>query len=256
MSLSWGSVKLPIESPLPLDTQLQAPVQELPSAVMYCEVAPAARMPSMPAWFRLTTTSWSMSWNSLLMSKMTLVLLANSVATLVHHVLKPSLSLMMLPLKPGMGQYWLQNSREGRHTAIVVGDDHGIGTQVGDVVDRLLEVGKVGGVKGVSHGAVSKTLHQDVDTEGVHPLVNEGINGRQSRPDIVGVQSSGQVTLAKLRARLVDAKEGEGRSTLLLLVLHRRSQCKGSRTGDEKSRNTHGERLRETKELAMAKKRV
>jgi hypothetical protein len=59
-----------------------------------CEVAPAARMPSMAAWFRRKTSELSMSWYSLLVSKMTLSLLANSLAVVVHQALKPSTSVM------------------------------------------------------------------------------------------------------------------------------------------------------------------
>lgn len=47
------------------DVQVQAPVYELPSTKMYCEVAPVARMALMAAWLRETTRDSSMSWYSL-----------------------------------------------------------------------------------------------------------------------------------------------------------------------------------------------
>jgi hypothetical protein len=75
-------------------TQVHAPVHELPSMKIVCDVAPAARMPSMAAWLRLKTSELSMSWYSLLVSKMTLLLLAKSLAVVVHQALKPFVSVM------------------------------------------------------------------------------------------------------------------------------------------------------------------
>jgi len=60
-----------------------------------CEVAPAARMPSIAAWLSRNTSELSMSWYSLLVSKMTLLLLAKSLAVVVHQALKPSTSVMI-----------------------------------------------------------------------------------------------------------------------------------------------------------------
>lgn len=52
-------------------TQCHAPVHEFPSTKMYCEVAPAARMALIAAWFRFATSVLSSSWNSLFVSNMT-----------------------------------------------------------------------------------------------------------------------------------------------------------------------------------------
>jgi hypothetical protein len=61
---------------------------------MYCEVAPAPRMASMAAWLSCLTRELSMSWYSLLVSKMTLSLLANSLAVVVHQAPKPATSVI------------------------------------------------------------------------------------------------------------------------------------------------------------------
>src|SRR5690242_16446049 len=97
MSLFWGSLRETSDAALPDETQVQAPVHEFPSGVMYCFVAPAARMPSMEAWLRLKTRVWSMSWYSLFVSKTTSALSLYCAATFFHHVLKPVVSVMMLP---------------------------------------------------------------------------------------------------------------------------------------------------------------
>jgi hypothetical protein len=61
----------------------------VPSTKMYWVVAPAALTPSIQAWLSSATRALEgSSWNSLLQSKITLSLLANSVATLVQKVWK------------------------------------------------------------------------------------------------------------------------------------------------------------------------
>ncbi len=76
-------------------THVHAPDHELPSTKMVCDVAPAPRIPSIAAWFRRATSALSMSWYSLLVSKITLLLLANSLAVVAHHALNPSVSVMI-----------------------------------------------------------------------------------------------------------------------------------------------------------------
>lgn len=76
-------------------TQVHAPVHELPSIKINWFVAPAARIPSMAAWLSRNTSELSMSWYSLLVSKMTLSLLANILAAVVHQALNPSTSVMI-----------------------------------------------------------------------------------------------------------------------------------------------------------------
>jgi hypothetical protein len=76
-------------------THVHAPVHELPSTKISCEVAPAPRMPSIAAWLRLKTSLLSMSWYSLLVSKMTLSLLEKILAVVVHHALNPSTSVII-----------------------------------------------------------------------------------------------------------------------------------------------------------------
>ena len=50
----------------------------VPSTKIYWVVAPAARTPSIQAWFKETTRAFDgSSWNSLLQSKMTLLSLLN-----------------------------------------------------------------------------------------------------------------------------------------------------------------------------------
>lgn len=121
-----------------------------------------------------------------------------------------------------------------------MGDDHGVGTLAGDVVDRCLQVCQVLRVEGGGQGVVSQTFHQDIDTESVHSLADEGINSGKSGPDIVSVLGTGKLGLAKLRTGLVDTEELEVGSTLLFL-LHWRSQREGGRTGNKKSGKTHDE---------------
>jgi hypothetical protein len=53
-------------------------------------------MPSMAAWFSCATRVLSMSWYSLLVSKITLPLSLNCAATVFHHALKPAVSVMTL----------------------------------------------------------------------------------------------------------------------------------------------------------------
>lgn len=121
-----------------------------------------------------------------------------------------------------------------------MGDDHGISTLVGDVIDRLLEVGQILSVKGGGQRVLGEALHQDVDAEGVHSLVDKSVNSGESGPDVVGVLDTRPLGLTEFRARLVDTKEFEGGGTLLFL-LHRRSQRERCRTGDKNSGKTHGE---------------
>ncbi|KIH89888.1 hypothetical protein SPBR_01087 [Sporothrix brasiliensis 5110] len=92
--LSEGSVSPAMPVAVPLDTQCHAPDHELPSTKMYCDVAPAARMPSMAAWLSCATSVLSMSWYSLLVSKTTLALSLKWAATVVHQAWNPAVSVM------------------------------------------------------------------------------------------------------------------------------------------------------------------
>ena len=77
----------------------QAPDHWFPSTRMYWLLAPAARMPLMAAWLSCRTRSWLMVWYSLLVSKTTRWLEANSRAKLVKKVWKSEVEVMTLPWK-------------------------------------------------------------------------------------------------------------------------------------------------------------
>ena len=74
----------PKTAELPDETHVHAPVQEVPSTRMSCEVAPAARTPLTPACMRSKTVAAGMSCGSFWRSKMTWSLDLNSVASFCH----------------------------------------------------------------------------------------------------------------------------------------------------------------------------
>ena len=78
-------------------THDHAPDHWLPSTKMYC-VAPVERMALIAAWLRATTRFWSMVLYSLLVSKMTLLLSLNRVASLVQKEPKAAVSVIMASL--------------------------------------------------------------------------------------------------------------------------------------------------------------
>ena len=56
-----------------------------------------------------------------------------------------------------------------------MGSDHGIGTLGGDVVDCLCEITLVVWIGFASKSGGNKTFHQEVNTESVHSLGDEGL---------------------------------------------------------------------------------
>ncbi|PIL32301.1 hypothetical protein GSI_05546 [Ganoderma sinense ZZ0214-1] len=83
-TLLLGSLMAPKTAELPDETHVHAPVQEVPSTRMSCDVAPAARTPFTPACMRLNTVAAGMPFGSFWRSKMTCESDTNSAASCCH----------------------------------------------------------------------------------------------------------------------------------------------------------------------------
>ena len=76
-------------------TKCHAPLHEFASNQINWLVAPLSRIPSTAAWLRSATSWLSMSWYSLLVSKMTRSLSAKRAATVFHQAENPAVSVMI-----------------------------------------------------------------------------------------------------------------------------------------------------------------
>lgn len=129
----------------PDEIHVQAPVQDVPSTKMYWLVAPAARTPSMQAWFRdATMASDGSSWNSLLQSKITLVLfacdnyLAYSCATPRSNTYKWRCDSFPISFEIGGG-----SNNVPVVASVIMGIDDGKSASIGDVLNYVFERSKV-----------------------------------------------------------------------------------------------------------------
>ena len=83
-TLLFGSLIAPNTAEFPDETHVHAPVQDVPSTRMSCDVAPAARTPFTPACMSAKTVAAGMSCGSFWRSKMTCESDANSAASCCH----------------------------------------------------------------------------------------------------------------------------------------------------------------------------
>lgn len=90
---------------------------------------------------------------------------------------------------------------------VVVGLNHRVLASFGDVVDNGSEVLQVIRVKICGKRGLGHTLGEEWDTEHVHSHVDERLDSRGVREDVVLAVSTGIVRLAKLRTRLGGTKE-------------------------------------------------
>ena len=92
--------------------------------------------------------------------------------------------------------------------------EDGIGTVASDEIDSARVVGQVSGVRRCCKLVRDHALHQEWQPEGVESLIDEGLEGLGGRESKVCVVHAGDVLLAKLCARLIDAEELERASAL------------------------------------------
>lgn len=220
----------------------------LPSTVIYCEVAPAERMAVMAAWFRLPTTVEDSSWTGIgqykkqhfpQSSKHNLTFIVGIKDDLVIVLELCSNSL------PESSKIIGRGDDLAIVTTVIVRYDDGISTKLGNAVDGLRQVPKVGSVQRTSHLVRYQTFHQEVDAEGVHAFVDESFDRRHVWPDVIGSIDAGDVGLAKLGAGFVDADELElaraGRTFVKTERLRKNKACRTS--GENKGRDVHLERI-------------
>lgn len=128
-------------------------------------------------------------------------------------------------------------------SAVVVGADDGVCTLTGDVVDLLGEVAQVRSIRCSGHGGRDQTLHKDVDTEDVHARGDEGVISAQGRPDIVRSINTWDVSCTELRTRFIDTEKLELGDALGDFGDWGGESNRGRACGQEKSRETHSERV-------------
>lgn len=89
--------------------------------------------------------------------------------------------------------------------------NHGIGTRIRNILDRLSQTGQIVRICGPSHRCGHKPLHENVDAEDVHAGRDEGVDCAEGWPYIVGAFGARDVTCAELGPTFVDSEELEFR---------------------------------------------
>jgi len=67
-----------------------------------------------------------------------------------------------------------------------------------------LQVLQIGSIKTSSQAGRNQTLHQEGNTEDVHTSLTQDLDLGVHRPSVVSAESTGDVTLTELSARLTD----------------------------------------------------
>lgn len=122
--------------------------------------------------------------------------------------------------------------------------DNGIGSLAGGVIDLLCEVTQVGGVECSGDGGRDQALHQDVDTENVHAIRDEGVVYAHSWTDVVCSVYTGNVASTKFGTALIDAEKLQLGYALGDLGNWGRESNRGRACYQEKGRETHDQRVR------------
>jgi hypothetical protein len=142
--------------------------------------------------------------------------------------------------------------------AVVVRLNHRIRSFTGDVVDLLGQIAKVGiierasdgvGCEALHHFGMSvriaheiKTTHTEVQTEHVHALADELVDGLGIIPGVILVVDAREVLLAELSTRLVDAEPFQLSVCTCLFIRRGRESGADQRSRCENVAEEHGGR--------------